>query len=186
METYDIKISFSKSVRHDGSLLDFDGLYAAEVSDECASLIKSFLAEGKNLNSKTVEELKSEHAAECEELLSAIAKSMKEHEIEVWIEESIGSQIEVVMEAMQNDIDAGIFVPETTFEEFCETYKEENGIDDDDFDEEDAEDEYQNYLFEEEYRLWLADLDLYEQAERTGVDTDACGDFDEFVFEIIK
>lgn len=75
---------------------------------------------------------------------------------------------------LRKDMESGLFKPSQSFEEFLE----EEGWDpsDEDYEEEEAQDEYQDIL-RSEYKDWVGELPPYERAERYELDDIVAVDF---------
>lgn len=71
--------------------------------------------------------------------------------------------------AMSRDLASGQFTPKKSFEEYLKC----NGINtkDKDYDEDDANCEYEEWLQNEEYIPWLNTLTIDEQADKLGLDS---------------
>lgn len=69
---------------------------------------------------------------------------------------------------MDEDMEAGLFVPSLSFEQYLKD--DDWDTSDEDFDEEYAKEEYR-YKIEEEYEDWVKSLPAYERAERYELDT---------------
>lgn len=72
-----------------------------------------------------------------------------------------------VSEWLKKDLESGLFKPSQSFEE----YLEEEGLDptDEDYDEEEAQEEYQD-IIRDEYEDWVDELPPYDRAERYELD----------------
>ena len=86
-------------------------------------------------------------------------------------------------ERMPEDIEAGLFTPSLSFEQFLE--KEDCDPSDEDFDEEWARDDYNEMIFDE-YQKWVDALPPSDRAERWGLDNwEIVGDYS-YVFESVN
>ncbi len=86
-------------------------------------------------------------------------------------------------ERMPEDIEAGLFTPSMSFEQYLE--KEDIDTSDEDYDEEYARDEYTAMIFDE-YQDWVDALPPSDRAERWGLDNwEIVGDYS-FAFERVN
>lgn len=86
---------------------------------------------------------------------------------------------------MPKDIQAGLFTPSVSFEQFKEDWEVLNEDSDEDYDEEYARDEYTAMIFDE-YQDWVDTLPPSERAERWGLDNrEIVGDYS-YVLESVN
>lgn len=115
------------------------------------------------INDKEVPESIAEELRAIDEDASSAANELQ---IGYIIEETPPSEWNV-SEWLRKDLESGLFKPSQSFEE----YLEEEGWDptDEDYDEEEAQEEYQDFL-RDEYEDWVDELPPYDRAERYELD----------------
>lgn len=145
-----------------------------EINDETGKILKHEIeVHGGCLDMDDVQALIDAGHTELQNLHDTIWDSIVKMDIEYWFEQCDDGCTDFYTR-MEEDIEAGLFTPKMTFEEYLEN--NDIDIDYEDYDEDEARDEYMQELVDNEYMTWVSDLDVYERADRWGLDINVVRD----------
>ena len=144
-----------------------------DVDKEVADMLASLIEENDgSIDNDLIEELIDGGDTTLEDLHNTLGDACVEQDIAYWLEEGDADPAGMLSDQMDSDIESGEFVPQTSFEKWLEEGCYD--VEDEDYDEDEAMDEYQSYLMDDEYIPWLNTLDVYTHAEKVGLDVDVC------------
>lgn len=141
-----------------------------EIEDEDVAdiLMRELEANDGRLDMYDIENLIDDGEDELEDLHEELWDALVRSEVAFWLErgERHGDSM---CSWREKDMEDGYFVPKMSFEEFIAS--KDVDTEDEDYDEEEWEYEYFDHL-QDEYADWVDTLDVYEQADRYGLDVD--------------
>jgi len=144
-----------------------------EISDHCWGVLRNEeLNKGDELDLEDIQRL-ADKDSDVASFLDDIERTTNEMKIEFWLERCPDQSN--LYEHLAEDIESKAFVPSVSYDDYKSDYMKDNGITPEDYEEDDLKEEYYDEIFEE-YIGWVDGLDLYERAEKYGLDIDACND----------
>lgn len=139
-----------------------------DVEDEALAniLAREIEAHDGCLKMEDVKALIAGGVTELDALHDKLWDEVVQMDVDYWLEQG-DDGCGTIEEWEETDLESGRYKPEISFEDFLD----EEGVDTEaeDFDKDDWEYEYHNYIMED-YRNWVANLDDREKAERYGLD----------------
>ena len=148
-----------------------------EIEDAAAATLKTLQSSGATLDQDVVKQAIADGHAELQPVYDVIAERFYNMVEEYWLYEADNECIDESLEpAFRADLENELYVPELTFDDYMAEQ-------DEDADEDDCFDDYY-FDCRDAYLAWVRTHDHAFEAERVGLDLEACRE-DEVGFEIV-